>query len=302
MPLLSIVVAVYNDWVALDLCLQSLEQQIDGPKFEIIVVDDGSSETAPQAIRDWSRRLPLTILRQTHTGISAARNRGIQASSGSILLFVDADSRFRSNCLAALDSAIAASPQHHCYQLRLTGGSSSTGRAEELRLITIQNYMLNSNGCIRYLNTAGFAIRRSSVEIQRGLFDPNALRAEDTLLLASLIERDELPFFVADAVIQHDVQLSLLECLRKSIRSAMLESATYDVIASRGIRIRVTNRQRLDMLWSAWKTSKRQSIGRSAWFILTFRQSVQRITTWVYPFLRSRTVSPAASPSSITRH
>src|SRR5277367_671849 len=95
LPLFSIVIAVYDDWIALDPCLRSIEQQIPGPEFEVIVVDDGSAEPAPERICEWSRRLPLTIVRQSHAGISAARNRGIQASQGSVLLFVDADCRMQ---------------------------------------------------------------------------------------------------------------------------------------------------------------------------------------------------------------
>jgi len=38
-PFFSVIVAVYNDWLALDGCLQSLAQQTDGPSFEMVVVD-----------------------------------------------------------------------------------------------------------------------------------------------------------------------------------------------------------------------------------------------------------------------
>jgi glycosyltransferase involved in cell wall biosynthesis len=37
-----VIIAVYIDWEPLDHCLRSLEQQIDAPKFEIIIVDDGN--------------------------------------------------------------------------------------------------------------------------------------------------------------------------------------------------------------------------------------------------------------------
>ena len=48
--------------------------------------------------------------------------------------------------------------------------------------------MLQPDGRIRYLNTAGFAIRRTAVNVEEGLFDPVAIRAEDTLLLANLMK------------------------------------------------------------------------------------------------------------------
>jgi len=140
--------------------------------------------------------------------------------------------------------------------------------------------MLQPDGRIRYLNTAGFAIRRTSVDTEGGLFDPIAVRAEDTLLLANLMQVGELPLFVADATIQHTIPLSLAACFLKDIRSAFVERKTYDIIATKGVRIRVSNRERLRVLSSMWKTSGQHSIGRSAWFVLVARQTVQRVVSF----------------------
>jgi glycosyltransferase involved in cell wall biosynthesis len=286
-PLLSIVIAVYNDWEPLDDCLQSLAQQANGPSFEVIIVDDGSREVAPECIRRWTERYPLTIIRQSHVGISAARNRGVQVSRGEVLVFVDADCRLQTDCLVALGSTIAKSPEHNCFQLRLVGDCSGTvGRAEELRLATLQDYMRQPAGCIRYLNTAGFAIRRSAVDIERGVFDPIVLRGEDTLLLATLMQRGELPLFVANAIVQHAIPLSLMECLRKDIRSVYLEGQAYDIIASKGVRIQLSHRERLAMMMSMWRISGRDSIGRSGWFVVTGRQALRLIASFAYRCFR----------------
>jgi len=148
--------------------------------------------------------------------------------------------------------------------------------------------MLQSDGRIRYLNTAGFAIRRNRVNIDAGLFDPLALRAEDTLLLASLIQSDELPLFVPSATVQHLIPMSLLGCFLKDIRSAYLEGRTYDVIRSMGVRVRVTHRERLTVLRSMWKTAGESSVGRAAWFVLVARQALQRIVSFACRWLRIR--------------
>src|ERR1035438_6760371 len=78
-PLFSIIIATYNDWVPLDRCLRSLIQQTDGPSFEVVVVDDGSSEEAPEFVRQWIHHYPLTIVRQPHAGVAAARNQAIRS-------------------------------------------------------------------------------------------------------------------------------------------------------------------------------------------------------------------------------
>ena len=285
-PMFSIVIPVYNDWISLDQCLQSLEKQSNSPNFEVIVVDDGSTKSAPESIRNPAPGYRLTAIRQSHAGIPAARNEGIRACRGEVILFVDADCRLRPNCLAILGETIVRSPQHDYFQLRLLGNRSSlVGRAEELRLMALQEHMLQPDGRIRYLNTAGFAIRRARAALETDLFDPTALRAEDTLLLVNLIQRGELPLFVSDAVVEHTIQLSFLACLRKDAQSAYLERRAYEIIASKGVRIRATQRERLRLLLAMWKTAGERSIGRLAWITLVFRQTLQRMISSVYECL-----------------
>jgi glycosyltransferase involved in cell wall biosynthesis len=297
-PVFSVIIAAYNDWVPLDCCLRSLEEQANSPSFEVIVVDDGSKETAPEFIHRWTQYYPLTVVRQLHSGVSAARNRGVEIASGSVLVFVDADSKLQANCLAALGSTVADSPHDNCFQLHLVGDLSGiVGRSEELRLMTLQNHLLQADGYIRYLNTAGFAIRGAKAGFDRNVFDPVAIRAEDTLLLANLITIGKLPLFVPNAIVQHATPLSVMPYLRKAVRSGYLEASTYDTIASMGVRIRVTHRQRLSMLKYMWKTSGQPTIGRPAWFLLVARQLLQRITSFAYRSLwvRSGPRTPASS-------
>jgi glycosyltransferase involved in cell wall biosynthesis len=299
-PEFSIIIAVYNDWGLLSQCLESLRKQVNAPTFEVIVVDDGSTDPVPEFVRVSNHGYSLSLVQQTHAGIPASRNLGVRASQGTVLLFVDADSRLQTTCLASLSSAIAQSPQHDCFQLRLTGNCSSlVGRAEELRLINFQDHMLQPDGRIRYLNTAGFAIRRRRANIETGVFDPAALRGEDTLLLARLMEAGELPLFVPDAMVEHSIPLSLLASLRKDFRSAYLERRMYETIAASGVRIHVTHRERLRLLSSMWKTAGRDSIGRSAWFALVLRQGFKRMLSFGYRCL-SR-IYPNPSPNGGSR-
>ena len=291
-PPFSIVIPVYNDWIPLERCLDSLTRQTNAPSFEVIVVDDGSDQATPAFVRNPKYEYPLVLLRQSHAGISVARNQGIRVAKGTVLLFVDADCKLDTNCLTALNTAIARSPAHDSFQLRLVGDCSTlVGRAEELRLVTFQNHMLQPDGRIRYLNTAGFAMRRSNVDTEAGVFDPSAFRAEDTLLLAILIDRGELPLFVPGAIVEHSPELSLLGAVRKDIWTVYLEGTANDIIARKGVKIRVTHRQRVRLLWSMWKTSGQQSIGRPAWFGLMIRQVVQRTIAVCFHFLSLKPAS-----------
>jgi hypothetical protein len=104
--------------------------------------------------------------------------------------------------------------------------------------------------------------------------------------LADLMQAGELPLFVPDALVEHYIALSLAGCFRKDIRSAYLEGRTYDIIASKGVRIRLTNQERLRLLLSMWKTARQPSIGRSAWVVLAVRQALQRMISLAYKCLR----------------
>ena len=286
LPLFSVIIGTHNDWVPLDNCLASLAEVTDGPSFEVIVVDDGSSEEAPLSVRRWEGSYPLTLVRQAHAGVAAARNRGIHIARGSVLVFADSDCKFQADCLANLASIIAASPQHSCFQLRLIGDPTTfVGKTEELRLTTLQTHLCQPDGCIRYLNTAGFAIRRARVNAEGFAFEPSAIRAEDTLVLANLMEGRELPFFAANAVIQHATPLSLMDYFLKAIWSAYQEGRTYDIITSMGVRVRANYRERLDMLFSMWKTSEQEPIGRLTFLVLAARQSLRLLTSFIYRFL-----------------
>lgn len=277
----SVVIPVYNDWRPLQECLQSLAGQTNPPSFEVIVVDDGSAEPAPEFIRGFAARYPLTFVQQSHAGIPKARNLGIKNSKGEVLLFIDADCKVEVNCLAALNSAIVHSPEDDYFQLRLVGSSDNlVRRTERLRLSTFQEFMLQPGGHIRYLNTAGFAVRRGKTNAESGMFDPAAVRGEDTLLLVELMQAEKLPLFVPAAIVEHAIPLSLIGCLRKDIRSALTEKRTYDVIASKGIRIRLTHKERLQLLRSIWKAAGDRSIGRSAFFFLLLKQTIRRLISF----------------------
>jgi len=282
----SIIIPVYNDWNSLSDCLLAFAAQENCPKFEVIVVDDGSREPARDSIREWNSRYPLSVIRQENAGIAAARNRGIPEARGEILVFTDADCRFQADCLSALGANITASPQHSCFQLHIIGDCSNTvGRAEELRLIAIQNQTQLPDGRIRYLNTSGFAIRKSSLSSDFVLFDPAAQRAEDTLLLANLVKRGELPLFAGDCIVRHSISLTFGACLLKDVRKGKIEGKTSRLIQRTGVRVTMQNRGRLRMLVSTWKLARDRSIGRTAWAVLVTRQFVERLVTTVSRYL-----------------
>ena len=89
-PKVSIVVASYNGDRTLAACLESL-QRLNYPDYEVILVDDGSTDSTSEMVRRFEK---VRYLRhERNLGLSAARNTGIAAATGEIVAFTDADCR-----------------------------------------------------------------------------------------------------------------------------------------------------------------------------------------------------------------
>ena len=93
-PLVSVVVPAYNAELFIEDALNSVARQ-SLSDYEVIVVDDGSTDRTYDKVNGWSNEHPsifLKIIRhQKNKGIGGARNTGIHSSLGSYIAFLDAD-------------------------------------------------------------------------------------------------------------------------------------------------------------------------------------------------------------------
>jgi glycosyltransferase involved in cell wall biosynthesis len=91
---LSVIMPTYNQVKCLELTLGSLARQTAGPdRFEVVVVDDASTQDVRAVVRRFEPELRLRYVRhESNRGRSAARNFGVAQSQGDWLLLMDADS------------------------------------------------------------------------------------------------------------------------------------------------------------------------------------------------------------------
>lgn len=89
--LVSVIVPVYNVESFLEHCITSILEQTYS-NFEIILVDDGSTDSSGTMCDEWYKKDPrITVYHQSNQGLSAARNRGLDLAKGEYICFVDSD-------------------------------------------------------------------------------------------------------------------------------------------------------------------------------------------------------------------
>lgn len=91
-PQLSVVVTTYNRATILAKCLDALLHQDGNPSYEVLVVDDGSTDETPAMLDALMAEHPrLRVYRQPNGGRASARNSGIREARGEYLCYVDSD-------------------------------------------------------------------------------------------------------------------------------------------------------------------------------------------------------------------
>lgn len=107
-PEISVIIPAYNTADYLDRTLRNIaeEQFGDSPAelWEIIVVNDGSTDRTEAIAQEWAGRYPgnVRVITQPNQGVSAARNRGIDKARGEYIYFMDSDDLLRQRALPDL--------------------------------------------------------------------------------------------------------------------------------------------------------------------------------------------------------
>ena len=93
-PTVSIIVPAYNEATVIENCVRSI-QLTTYDRYEVVLVDDGSTDNTLELMHELAAGDPrITVLPQENAGKGAALNRGLNYSTGEVLMFVDADGIF----------------------------------------------------------------------------------------------------------------------------------------------------------------------------------------------------------------
>ena len=107
----SVIIPVYNCRHYLESCVESIFKQKVDSAYEIVLIDDGSTDGSSQLCdRLAEMNSCIRVIHQANQGVSAARNAGISAAMGEYLLFLDADDFWNENLLQQMEFATKTQP------------------------------------------------------------------------------------------------------------------------------------------------------------------------------------------------
>jgi glycosyltransferase involved in cell wall biosynthesis len=166
-PVVSVVVPVRNGAELVGGCLDALAAQEQAPPYEVIVVDNGSTDGTADVVR--RHPLGVRLVAETKPGSYAARNAGIGVASGRVIAFTDADCLPVPTWLAAAVAAVDAGAD-------LVGGRVTMTRSIDPSVVERydsavylrQEDLVTQHG---WAVTANLAVRRRVLD-DAGWFDP----------------------------------------------------------------------------------------------------------------------------------
>ncbi len=172
-PLVSVVVPTRNRSGAILRCLRGLARQ-SYPWYEIVVVDDNSVDDTGQVIDQFCAEHPHLVVKRLRNepqcGANPSRNRGISASSGSYIAFLDDDcipcpdwidrliAAFSSERIAAITGRIDDLPPSNIYELTFKGTHRVHGRSHATRLVA-------GNMCVRRKHLERFSFDEDRAQV-----------------------------------------------------------------------------------------------------------------------------------------
>ena len=209
--MISVVIPAYNAERTLAAGLRALFAQIAlwPQPVEVIVVDDGSQDgTASLA-----RALGAQVVVQTNQGPAAARNHGVAAAQGDIILFTDSDCEPAPGWLAALVAALADPEVVGAKGVYLTRQSGLVPRFVQLEYEDRYDRMAGAE-TINFVDTYSAAYRRD-VFLANGGFDPAFLINEDQEFSFRLAEKGYRLVFAPAARVYHRHNPTLRAYIRR---------------------------------------------------------------------------------------
>lgn len=187
MPVISIIVPVYNAEKYLEQCIESIRSQtfID---FELILVNDGSTDKSTGICNRHAKEdSRILVIHQHNSGVSAARNNGIQEAKGQYICFIDADDIIASDFLSYGISHM----QEHEIETAVYGCTkltdNSTTVAFHYKAPCVFKTEIFLTECYRHLACWGYILSSAIIKRHHIRFEQHLHMSEDIVFMVEYL-------------------------------------------------------------------------------------------------------------------
>lgn len=196
----SVVIPLYNKEATVDRALRSVLSQTH-QDFEIVVINDGSTDDGPEVARQ-VKDARLRIIGQQNAGVAAARNRGIREARAEFVAFLDADDEWDPKHLEVLSHLRSLYP---CCDVLATGYRLARGNAARPVILRglragwegeLEHYFRLAANSEPPLHSSSVAVRREAA-LSVGGFECGVVSGEDLLMWAKLAAKYRIAYSVA---------------------------------------------------------------------------------------------------------
>lgn len=128
-PILSIVIPSYNAEKYCAACFDSILDGTASDRYEVVVVDDGSTDGSPAILASYCEKHPqFRAVRQDNAGVSVARKQGVAAAEGAYIWFVDSDDLLERGAVDRMLETIGSHPYTDTFAAPIKLREEKTGR------------------------------------------------------------------------------------------------------------------------------------------------------------------------------
>lgn len=180
--MISVVIIAYNEERSIGACLDAFLREQTHEPYELILVDNVSTDRTSAIAEKFKDRLPLRIIREERKGRGAARARGFREARGEIILSTDGDTVVPQHWVDTMAGVL----RRESSIVAVSGPTriEDTGRVTNALFNVIQPISMHLYRLFvghYWLTGSNFAIKREAYE-KAGGFDPAAPSSEDTEL------------------------------------------------------------------------------------------------------------------------
>lgn len=219
----SVILCVRNGGATIGAQLEALSAQEGVDRWELVVVDNGSTDATPEIVRRWEPRFPILrlVAAPEKAGLAYARNRGAAAANGNVLAFCDADDVAAPGWLAGL---LLGARDAELVGGRLELEFLNDRVARYWRGMSDDDLSRPSAlGYLHYAVGANFAVRRDAYESVGGCDEAFAVCGDDLDLSWRIQRAGGRLVFRSEAVMHYRLRGDLRGLFRQRYRYGEME-------------------------------------------------------------------------------